>query len=89
MSLTTKSIVGQLGYRELAGIGLAADTAAEIVIVLVGTLSVVGVLVAQAVRIVSTIVAIPRRNGPWLKRALAETGKGTGRPADPPLISSP
>jgi MATE family multidrug resistance protein len=48
MSLTTKSIVGQLGYRELAGIGLAADTAAEIVVVLVGTLSVVGVLVAQA-----------------------------------------
>ncbi len=48
MSLTTKSIVGQLGYRELAGIGFAADTAAEIVVVLVGTLSVVGVLVAQA-----------------------------------------
>ncbi|MEM7670467.1 MAG: MATE family efflux transporter [Pseudomonadota bacterium] len=48
MSLTTKSIVGQLGYRELASIGLAADTAAEIVVVLVGLLSVVGVLVAQA-----------------------------------------
>ncbi len=48
MSLTTKSIVGQLGYRKLAGIGFAADTAAEIVVVLVGTLSVVGVLVAQA-----------------------------------------
>lgn len=48
MSLTTKSIVGKLGYRELAGIGLAADTAAEIVVVLVGLLSVVGVLVAQA-----------------------------------------
>ena len=48
MSLTTKSIVGQLGYRELAAIGLAADTAAEIVVVLIGLLSVVGVLVAQA-----------------------------------------
>jgi len=48
MSLTTKSIVGQLGYHELAGIGLAADTAAEVVVVLVGLLSVVGVLVAQA-----------------------------------------
>ena len=48
MTLTTKSIVGQLGYRELAAIGLAADTAAEIVVVLVGLLSVVGVLVAQA-----------------------------------------
>ncbi len=48
MALTTKSIVGQLGYRELAAIGLAADTAAEVVVVLVGLLSVVGVLVAQS-----------------------------------------
>jgi len=48
MSLTTKSIVGQLGYRELAAIGLAADTAAEILVILFGLLSVVGVLVAQA-----------------------------------------
>ena len=48
MSLTTKSIVGKLGYRELAAIGLAADTAAEITVILVGLLSVVGVLVAQA-----------------------------------------
>ena len=48
MALTTKSIVGQLGYRELASIGLAADTAAEIIVILVGLLSVVGVLVAQA-----------------------------------------
>jgi MATE family multidrug resistance protein len=48
MSLTTKSIVGQLGYRELAAIGLAADTSAELIVVLVGLLSVVGVLVAQA-----------------------------------------
>lgn len=48
MALTTKSIVGQLGYRELASIGLAADTASEIIVILVGLLSVVGVLVAQA-----------------------------------------
>ncbi len=48
MSLTTKAIVGRLGYRELASIGLANDMAWELVIVLVGVLSVVGVLVAQA-----------------------------------------
>ncbi|MEM7022550.1 MAG: MATE family efflux transporter [Pseudomonadota bacterium] len=48
ISLTSKAIVGQLGYRELAAIGLAADTATELVVVLVGLLSVVGVLVAQA-----------------------------------------
>ncbi|MEM9060293.1 MAG: MATE family efflux transporter [Pseudomonadota bacterium] len=48
MSLTTKSVVGQLGYRELAAIGLAADTASELIVILSGLLSVVGVLVAQA-----------------------------------------
>ena len=48
MGLTTKSIVGQLGYRELAAIGLASDTASELIVVLVGFLTVVGVLVAQA-----------------------------------------
>ena len=48
MALTTKSIVGQLGYRELAAIGLAADTASEVVVILVGLPSVVGVLVAQS-----------------------------------------
>ncbi|HUS53449.1 MAG TPA: MATE family efflux transporter [Thermohalobaculum sp.] len=48
MSLTTKAIVGRLGYLELAGIGLASDSASEILVVLAGLLSVVGVLVAQA-----------------------------------------
>jgi MATE family multidrug resistance protein len=48
MTLTAKAIVGRLGYRELAGIGLAGDTASEILVVLAGLLSVVGVLVAQA-----------------------------------------
>ncbi len=48
MALTTKAIVGELGYREFAAIGLAADTAAELIVILVGLLSVVGVLVAQA-----------------------------------------
>ena len=48
MSLTTKAVVGQLGYRELASVGLAGDLAMEIMIIVVGILSVVGVLVAQA-----------------------------------------
>ncbi len=48
MILTTKAIVGGLGYRELAGIGLAGDMASEVLVILVGMLSVVGVLVAQA-----------------------------------------
>jgi MATE family multidrug resistance protein len=48
MTLTTKAIVGRLGYLELAGIGLASDSASEILVVLAGLLSVVGVLVAQA-----------------------------------------
>ncbi len=48
MVLTTKAIVGKLGYTELASIGLASDMAAEVIVVLVGLLSVTGVLVAQA-----------------------------------------
>ncbi|MGI9525385.1 MAG: MATE family efflux transporter [Hyphomicrobiaceae bacterium] len=46
--LTNKAIIGQLGYRELAAVGLANDLAMQIQIVLVGMISVVGVLVAQA-----------------------------------------
>ncbi len=48
MVLTTKALVGRLGFRELAAVGLAGDLASQIQIVLVGTLSVVGVLVSQA-----------------------------------------
>lgn len=48
MALTTKAVVGELGYHALASIGLATDLAAEFVVVLVGLLSVTGVLVAQA-----------------------------------------
>ncbi len=46
--LTTKSIVGKLGYKELASVGLAGDFGLEIAFVFIGVLSVVGVLVAQA-----------------------------------------
>ncbi len=48
MFVTTKIVVGRLGYHELAAVGLAADLAFEVLIVLMGLLSVVGVLVAQA-----------------------------------------
>ncbi len=48
MTLTTKIIVGGLGYKELAGIGLASDMMIEIVIIIAGLVSVVGVFVAQA-----------------------------------------
>ena len=48
ISLTTKSIVGQLGYVQLAAIGLATDTTSEMIVVMVGFLSVIGVFVAQA-----------------------------------------
>ena len=48
MFVTTKIVVGSLGYRELAAVGLAGDLSFEVLIILMGFLSVVGVLVAQA-----------------------------------------
>lgn len=45
---TTRIVVGQLGYRELAAVGLGSHVTFEIIIVLMGLLSVVGVLVANA-----------------------------------------
>ncbi|MHC8508073.1 MAG: MATE family efflux transporter [Rhodospirillales bacterium] len=48
MGLTTKVIVGRLGYEALGGIGLATDLALELIVTAAALLSVVGVLVAQA-----------------------------------------
>ncbi len=48
MALTSKAIVGKLGYEQLASIGLASDMTHEVIVILVGLLSVTGVLVAQA-----------------------------------------
>ncbi len=45
---TTRIVVGQLGYTELAAVGLGSHLAFEILVVLMGLLSVVGVLVANA-----------------------------------------
>ncbi len=48
MFVTTKMVVGKLGYIELAAVGIGGDLAFEILIILMGLLSIVGVLCAQA-----------------------------------------
>lgn len=48
MFLTTKMVVGKLGYHSLAAVGIAGNLSFEILVVLMGLLSVVGVLAAQA-----------------------------------------
>jgi MATE family multidrug resistance protein len=48
MFLTTKMVVGQLGYHSLAAVGIAGDLSFEILVVLMALLSIVGVLAAQA-----------------------------------------
>ncbi|MEO0363049.1 MAG: MATE family efflux transporter, partial [Pseudomonadota bacterium] len=48
MFLTTKLIVGELGYRELAAVGLGGSMAFEAMVVLAGLLSITGVLAAEA-----------------------------------------
>ncbi|MDH3859846.1 MAG: MATE family efflux transporter, partial [Gammaproteobacteria bacterium] len=48
MFLTTKMVVGKLGYHSLAAVGIAGHLSFEILIVLIALLSVVGVLAAQA-----------------------------------------
>jgi MATE family multidrug resistance protein len=48
MFLTTKMVVGKLGYYSLAAVGISGDLSFEILVVLMALLSVVGVLAAQA-----------------------------------------
>ncbi len=48
MFITTKIVVGRLGYHELAAVGLAGELSFEVLVILMGFLSIVGVLVAQA-----------------------------------------
>lgn len=48
MFATTKILVGQHGFVELAAVGLAGDLTFELLAVVMGLFSVVGVLVAQA-----------------------------------------
>ncbi len=91
MFITTKMVVGKLGYHELAAVGIAGDLSFEILVILMALLSVVGVLVAQAegsgkrdelgqsVRqgfIVATIIGIPAIIGIWnLDYILIMTGQ--------------
>jgi MATE family multidrug resistance protein len=48
MFLTTKMVVGKLGYHSLAAVGIAGDLTFEVLIILMALLSIVGVLAAQA-----------------------------------------
>ena len=48
MLVTSKMIVGKLGYEELAAVGIAGDISFEILVVMMALLSIVGVLAAQA-----------------------------------------
>ena len=91
MFLTTKMVVGKLGYHSLAAVGIAGDLTFEVIIVLLALLSIVGVLAAQAygagekrelgdsVRqgfIVATGLAIPAMVIVWnLDLALIATGQ--------------
>ena len=48
MFVTSKMVVGQLGYVELAAVGIAGNLSFELLVILAGLLSIVGVLCAQA-----------------------------------------
>jgi len=48
MFLTTKMVVGKLGYHSLAAVGIGGDLSFEILVILLALLSIVGVLAAQA-----------------------------------------
>lgn len=48
MFLTTKMVVGKLGYHSLAAVGIAGDLTFEVLVVLMALLSIIGVLAAQA-----------------------------------------
>ncbi|MEE8364444.1 MAG: MATE family efflux transporter [Gammaproteobacteria bacterium] len=48
MFITTKMVVGKLGYQQLAAVGIAGDLSFEILVILMGLLSIIGVLAAQA-----------------------------------------
>ena len=48
MFITTKMVVGKLGYQQLAAVGIAGDLSFEILVIIMGLLSIIGVLAAQA-----------------------------------------
>ncbi len=91
MFITTKMVVGKIGYHELAAVGIGGDLSFEILVIFMAMLSVIGVLVAQAegsgnredlgqsVRqgiFVATIIGIPAMIGIWnLDYVLIATGQ--------------
>jgi len=91
MFLTTKMVVGKLGYQSLAAVGIAGDLTFEILVILMALLSIVGVLAAQAhgagkkhelgqaVRqgfVVATLLGVPAMIAVWnLDLALIATGQ--------------
>lgn len=90
MLATMKTVIGELGYRQLAGIGLASDVSNQVLVVLFGLMSVVGVLAAQAIGsrelhkvghavhqglVVATLLALPAAVLVWnLDHLLANAG---------------
>ncbi|MEM7525285.1 MAG: MATE family efflux transporter, partial [Pseudomonadota bacterium] len=48
MFVTTKLVVGRLGYKELAAVGLGGSLAFEMMVILAGLLSITGVFAAEA-----------------------------------------
>ena len=91
MFITTKMVVGKLGYHSLAAVGIAGDLTFEILVILMALLSLVGVLAAQAfgagkegelgqaVRqgfVVATLLGVPAMALVWnLDLALIATGQ--------------
>lgn len=91
MFVTTKMVVGKLGYLELAAVGIAGNLSFEVLVILMGMLSIVGVLCAQAegagdkkqaglaVRqgfIVSLLIGLPAMGLVWhLDKILGWTGQ--------------
>ena len=91
MFLTTKMVVGKLGYHSLAAVGIAGDLTFEILVILMAMLSVVGVLAAQALGagkshelgqsirqglVVATVIGVPAMIAVWnLDLALIATNQ--------------
>lgn len=48
MFVTTKLVVGKLGYQQLAAVGLSGSLSFEMIVIFMGLLSITGVLAAQA-----------------------------------------
>lgn len=101
MFITTKLVVGELGYKSLAAVGLAGSLTFEVLVIAMGLLSITGVLAAQsegagrkddagnAVRqglIVAILISIPLT---LLVRNLDAVMRLTGQDEDVILLAGP